>query len=102
MGVLVVAHQGTTTQSKNLAIFIYIIIILVNLIPHQSIVGQLGRTQSKNSSSAYHCHHGCDTVAASIFIVIVMITKEEMWTASMTRQGDTPSFSLGPPPSSQS
>ena len=54
--------------------------------------------QSRNSSSAYHCHHGCDTVAASIFIVIVMITKEEVWTASMTRQNDTPSFLTQPIP----
>ena len=55
------------------------------------VVGQLEKTQSKDSASlsSFLMSHCC---LYAIQMSIIMITKEEMWTASMTRQSDTPSF----------
>ena len=96
MGALVVAQQGTTTQSKNPLpssfVIIVVSIFLINYDDHwqedlkvrillQPIIAIMVVTPSP-----------------SIFIVIVMITKEEVCTASMTRQSDTPSFFTRPTP----
>ena len=55
------------------------------------VVGQLEKTQSKDSASlsSFMLSHCC---LYAIQMSIIMITKEETWTASMTRQSDTPSF----------
>ena len=55
------------------------------------VVDQLEKTQSKDSASlsSFMLSHCC---LYAIQMSIIMITKEEMWTASMTRQSDTPSF----------
>ena len=55
------------------------------------VAGQLEKTQSKDSASlsSFMLSHCC---LYAIQMSIIMITKEEMWTASMTRQSDTPSF----------